>query len=93
MGNSRLSAYRAFRAADRRNAAPLPRPASAAPLPRPASAAQPTPLSRLTPYQRCMCGLCRECRDNARWDRIFAEKFAAKEPDVRGVFQSAFEEV
>ena len=84
MGNSRLSAYRAFRAADRRNAAPLPRPASAA---------QPTPLSRLTPYQRCMCGLCRECRDNARWDRIFAEKFAAKEPDVRGVFQSAFEEV
>ena len=25
---------------------------------------------------RCKCGRCRQCLDNARWDRIFAEKFA-----------------
>ena len=26
--------------------------------------------------RRCQCGRCRECVDNARWERIFAEKFA-----------------
>lgn len=25
---------------------------------------------------RCTCGSCRICRDNARWERIFQEKFA-----------------
>jgi len=25
---------------------------------------------------RCTCGHCRACLDNARWERIFAEKFA-----------------
>jgi hypothetical protein len=25
---------------------------------------------------RCQCGQCRQCLDDARWDRIFAEKFA-----------------
>jgi hypothetical protein len=24
----------------------------------------------------CRCGRCRQCLDNARWERIFAEKFA-----------------
>jgi hypothetical protein len=24
----------------------------------------------------CKCGRCRRCLDNARWDRIFSEKFA-----------------
>ena len=28
---------------------------------------------------RCRCGRCPQCLDNARWDRIFAEKFA--DPD------------
>jgi hypothetical protein len=28
---------------------------------------------------RCRCGRCPQCVDNARWDRIFAEKFA--DPD------------
>jgi hypothetical protein len=27
----------------------------------------------------CHCGQCRQCLDNARWERIFAEKFA--DPD------------
>ena len=26
--------------------------------------------------QRCQCGQCRHCVDNARWERIFTEKFA-----------------
>ena len=37
----------------------------------------------VTPYQapahksrRCQCGKCPLCRENARWDRIFLEKFA-----------------
>ena len=25
---------------------------------------------------RCQCGQCRQCLDNAKWERIFAEKFA-----------------
>ena len=28
---------------------------------------------------RCHCGQCRQCQEDARWDRIFAEKFA--DPD------------
>jgi hypothetical protein len=26
--------------------------------------------------RRCKCGTCRTCDDNARWERIFEEKFA-----------------
>jgi hypothetical protein len=36
--------------------------------------------------RRCRCGTCAFCLDNARWDRIFQEKFA--DPDYytrRGV--------
>jgi hypothetical protein len=25
---------------------------------------------------RCKCGRCQQCLDDARWERIFAEKFA-----------------
>jgi len=25
---------------------------------------------------RCQCGQCHQCLDNARWERIFSEKFA-----------------
>jgi len=25
---------------------------------------------------RCQCGQCRNCQENARWERIFQEKFA-----------------
>ena len=43
---------------------------------------------RLAPYPRCRCGMCRECMDNAKWDRIFA-KFEVKVYwDEKGVFQS-----
>lgn len=26
--------------------------------------------------RRCECGHCRQCLENARWERIFQEKFA-----------------
>ena len=26
--------------------------------------------------QRCGCGVCTTCQDNARWERVFNEKFA-----------------
>lgn len=29
--------------------------------------------------RRCQCGVCRKCVENARWDRIFNEKFADPE--------------
>lgn len=39
---------------------------------------RPKGTSRVTEgrRRRCQCGRCRECLDNARWERIFAEKFA-----------------
>ena len=33
----------------------------------------------LHPRPRCRCGQCRQCLDDARWERIFTEKFA--DPD------------
>lgn len=36
-----------------------------------------TPLrSSRAPKARCTCGQCSQCVENARWERIFAEKFA-----------------
>lgn len=33
-------------------------------------------LHRVMPRnRRCNCGACATCQDNARWERIFAEKF------------------
>jgi len=33
-------------------------------------------VSRIRRQQRCKCGSCQRCLDNARWDRIYNEKFA-----------------
>lgn len=53
-----------------------------------------TPLPPLEPYRRCTCGGCHECRENEKWDRIFAAKFAAREDrDVRGWFRSPLTEL
>ncbi len=43
-------------------------------------------------YQRCHCGRCRECLDNARWDRIFA-RFESTEREERGMFQCALNDL
>ena len=46
------------------------------------------PLPPLQPYVRCSCGACRECKDNEKWDRVFA-KFETKEyGERRGFFRS-----
>ena len=47
------------------------------------------PLPPLQPYQRCTCGTCRECQDNAKWDRVFA-KFQIPDDrwETKGLFQS-----
>jgi len=47
----------------------------------------------LAPYPRCRCGQCLSCRDNEKWDRIFA-KFALKDyREVKGLFQSALRDM
>jgi hypothetical protein len=33
--------------------------------------------------RNCRCGRCRSCLDNARWERIFQEKFADPEYNNR----------
>jgi hypothetical protein len=38
---------------------------------------------------RCRCGHCRQCLDNARWERIFAEKFADPDYYTRSVVRRA----
>jgi hypothetical protein len=43
------------------------------------SDARPTPKKLRQPAQakrRCNCGACYTCVENARWERIFQEKFA-----------------
>ena len=96
MQQSKSSAYRAFQAVTN----PVPLPRQAAEKVRPGARSQPSlcparePLAfpPLAPYQRCTCGLCRECRDNAKWDRIFA-KFEVKEQEVYGLFRCALKDL
>lgn len=48
------------------------------------------PQRRSTPPRRCSCGVCYTCRENARWEQIFQEKFADPTYYQRGLvcFQS-----
>jgi hypothetical protein len=32
--------------------------------------------AKRSPKARCKCGQCRQCLDDVKWERIFAEKFA-----------------
>jgi len=45
------------------------------------------PLPPLVPYKRCKCGTCRDCKENEKWDRVFA-KFETKNEE-RGFYQCA----
>ena len=47
----------------------------ASPSPRVEPVPQERPKSRRA-SGRCQCGQCRNCQENARWERIFQEKFA-----------------
>jgi len=84
MQRSKISAYRAFHAAEN-SAPPLPKKRVTS-----VSTAQTPQFGQraIVARKQCLCGRCRECVDNARWDRIFKEKFALKEPDVPGMFRS-----
>jgi hypothetical protein len=38
--------------------------------------ARPVPMPKRLRHQRCNCGACGTCAENARWEKIFDEKFA-----------------
>jgi hypothetical protein len=47
-------------------------------------------LPRMGTPKRCRCGNCRQCRNDAKWDRVF-DQFAVKVEDTwgtRGIFGS-----
>lgn len=51
---------------------------------RPPTVAGPAAVStpkrqRAARLARCTCGVCSSCQENARWERIFQEKFADPE--------------
>ncbi len=50
------------------------RPAAASP-----AVVNTTKRQRAARLSQCRCGVCTNCQENARWDRIFKEKFA--DPD------------
>jgi hypothetical protein len=39
----------------------------------------PLEFTRVGKRRKCTCGRCESCLDNARWDRVFHEKF--EDPD------------
>lgn len=42
----------------------------------PASPESSLSLPKRVQRRRCSCGGCRQCRENARWEKVFNEKFA-----------------
>ena len=46
------------------------------------------PLPPLQPYVRCTCGACRDCKDNEKWDRVFAKFAVANYGEERSMFRS-----
>lgn len=44
--------------------------------PRVSSGFKPLRTNRRVAAPGCRCGQCLRCRDNARWERIYREKFA-----------------
>ncbi len=58
------------------DAHPEPRKAIAPPPARMEPVAQANPAKSRRASGRCQCGQCRNCQENARWERIFQEKFA-----------------
>jgi len=55
---------------------PEPRKAAAPPVPREEFLPQARAIKTRRAAGRCHCGQCRNCQENARWERIFQEKFA-----------------
>jgi hypothetical protein len=92
MPRSTASAYRLFLAAARKDRLPPEATVTARtrvpsqPLRR--RARELAPLPTLAPYNRCTCGSCPACIENARWDQIFA-RFEVKDTEVRGLYGCA----
>jgi hypothetical protein len=68
------------------NLLPDAAPEFALPAPAPPPPPSPRRVEALHPQRitkprrnsgRCQCGQCRTCQENARWERIFREKFAS----------------
>jgi hypothetical protein len=51
-------------------------PAAAAKSQGTAISAHPIHLPKRLKISRCRCGVCHTCSEEARWDRVFQEKFA-----------------
>jgi|SRR5690349_13388661 hypothetical protein len=54
----------------------------------PAKPRSTTARDPLAPHVRCRCEDCKTCKDNARWDQIFARMAGEYRPDERGLFGS-----
>jgi len=63
-------------AAAEREAQQIPPKVAAPPPARPHAAELDRPVKTRRMSGRCQCGQCRNCQENARWERIFQEKFA-----------------
>ena len=58
------------------NAPPAPRKVTEPAPPRMDARPQAPTVKTRRSSGRCQCGQCRNCQENARWERIFQEKFA-----------------
>ena len=43
----------------------------------------------IEPLPRCRCGACQDCRENDRWERIFARFEVKQYWEERGLLQSS----
>jgi len=75
----------------------IPEPRQPAPAPaRMAQAMDSRPAKSRRASGRCSCGQCRNCQENARWERIFQEKFANSDyyhHDIRARYASPLSSV
>jgi hypothetical protein len=70
-----LLPWESMRTASECASLPEPRKLALAPQ-RPDFTAEARPVKSRRLSGRCQCGQCRNCQENARWERIFQEKFA-----------------
>jgi len=48
------------------------------------------PMPPLQPYQRCTCGVCGECVEDEKWDRIFAKFDITNRPVASAAVEASF---
>ena len=92
MPRSNRSVYRMFRDFEQAEGAKHYRKKTQPHLGQPHSPETNVPTVPLLPHHRCVCGQCRECRENAKWDRIF-KKFESTVREERGMFQCSLNDI